>query len=472
MVHYFLLAMQRDIYRIKDYNTKDTIAAIATFAAKSALGVIKISGRKAIDIVDKIFVAKNKKSLKESKTYTLHYGWIRDNKKVIDEVLVSVMKAPYSYTREDVVEISSHGGILVLNKILKLLLNKGARLAKNGEFTYRAFINGRIDLLKAESILNIVDAKTDKSLDFAINQLLGFASEKFKNIREDLKDLYSKTEALISFEEEELNISFKEIKNSLINIKEKIVKIIEDTEKTKVLKEGINCVICGKTNVGKSTLFNCLIREERAIVSEIPATTRDVIEDTIYINGVLFRVYDTAGFLDTRDIITNKAIKKSDEILKNADIIILVLDNSKPLDEHDYFLFEKIKNMPDKNIITVINKIDLERKIQLNSLEFKPIVYLSALKNIGIKKLEDVLFKNIYKREPIDGIFLSNYQIEILKKIKDILDESLKYIDRKESIDFVNLLLKEAFQEFGKITGEVLCEEVLENIFSNFCIGK
>jgi tRNA modification GTPase len=462
--------------KLKDYNLKDTICAIATFPSKSALGVIKISGKKSLDIVNKIFIPKKKKDIKKAKTYTIHYGWIVDKsnkkRKFIDEVLVSIMRAPFSYTCEDVVEISSHGGILVLNRILELILKNKARLALPGEFTYRAFVNGRINLLEAESISAIVEAKSDYVLDSAVKQLRGEGEEKIKILKEQLKEIFAKTESLINFpEEEDVKISLKDIKKDLEKIEKEIEGLLKRTEVASILKEGLKCVICGKANAGKSTLFNRLLKQERVIVSKTPGTTRDVIEETIDIKGVPLKIYDTAGIFEPKDLITKKAIEKTKRTFEEADLVLFVLDNSRPLNRDDLFLWERAK---DKNLILVINKIDLKQKLKLDRFKSVPKVYLSALKNIGIKDLEDSIFKMIYK-EGLDRenlLFLNNFQKEILKKIKGELEQTKKFLEENYPIDFINFSLKECLDQLRKLTGEVMCEEILENIFSNFCIGK
>jgi tRNA modification GTPase len=463
-------------FKLKDYNLKDTVCAIATFPSKSALGVIKISGKKSLDIVSKIFLPKKKKDIKKAKTYTLHYGWIIDKSKkkevFIDEVLVSIMRAPFSYTREDVVEISSHGGILVLNKILELILRNKARLALPGEFTYRAVINGRINLLEAESILAIVEAKTQNTLDFAVRQLKGEANKKFEELKNQIKEVFVQTESLINFPEEEIEIPLKDIERDLEKIEKQIELFLKTTQFSDILKEGLKCVICGKANAGKSTLFNRLLKQERVLVSRIPGTTRDVIEETIDIRGVPLRIYDTAGIFEPKDLITKKAIEKTKKTFQEADLVIFVLDGSRPLNKDDFFLWEKVKN---KNTILVINKIDLKQRLKPDIFEDNiPKVYLSALKNIGIKDLEEMIFKMVYQkgldRESL--LFLSNFQKEILLKVKKKLIEAKNFLKEGYSIDFVNFSLRECLDELRKLTGEVFCEEILESIFSNFCIGK
>ena len=462
--------------QIKDYNTKDTIAAIATFPAKSALGVIKISGKKSLPIISKIFMPQKKKDIKKVKTYTLHYGWIAQNGKkseVVDEVVVSVMRSPSSYTKEDVVEISSHGGTLVLSKILERVLSQGARLALPGEFTYRAVVGGRIDLLQAESIRDIVEAKSEEGLQLAMRQLKGENSKRIDKLKEKLKNLFIETEALISFPEDDVNIPLGKIKKELKEIAKSVSGFLAGSQEAKVLREGLKCVICGKTNAGKSTLFNRLLKEERVIVSRYVGTTRDVVEETINIRGVPLRIYDTAGILEPKDLVARKAIEKSAKTFSEADLVILVLDGSKRLGKDDYFLLDKIK---DKNAIFIINKSDLTQKIQLDKLSsfLGPKVKMSALRNKGLKELEEAVFKSVYKtgvsRE--DVIFLNQYQRQTLSAVEKSILGAYQYMEKGYTIDFINFALKESLDNLAKLSGQVLADEVLHSIFSNFCIGK
>lgn len=478
----------KNMFKIKNYNTSDTIVAIATFPAKSALGVIRISGKQTLAIVSKIFKPTQKKNLKTVPNFTIHYGYIVDQKaevrkqrteknkeecKIIDEVLVSVMRKPNSYTKEDIIEISSHGGVLVLDKILKLILKCGARLALPGEFTYRAVVNGRIDLLQAQSISDIVEAKNEKGLQLAIKQLKGETSSEINKIKNELKDIFSETEAYINFPEDEVVFSLEKIKNRLEVISKKLNDLLSGSREAKALNEGLKCVICGKANVGKSTLFNYLLKEERVIVSSVAGTTRDVIEETINIKGVPLRIYDTAGILEPKDLVTKKAIEKSAAIFNQADLVILTIDGSRLLSEDDYFFIDKVK---DKNAIIVITKADRKQKIDLQCLDkiSAPKVHLSVLKQIGLDNFEQAVHNFIYRkgvaRENL--IFLSVYQQDLLKKAQIATEEALSFINRKYTFDFINLAIKESVENLGKLTGEVYCEEILDNIFSNFCIGK
>lgn len=465
--------------RLKDYYNNDTIAAIATYPAKSALGVIKVSGPKAVDYVSRIFLPKKNKKLKEQKTYTLHYGWIVDRRrgrkiKFIDEVLVSIMKAPNSYTCEDVVEISSHGGQLVLNYIMDLLVREGIRVAYPGEFSWRAFINGRIDLVELQSIQDIIEVKSEQGLEISAANLRGAVSSFLKGVKDELKSIFSQTEAVINFPEEGIQIDLPTMRRRLRKLRDDIFRCCQTSSQAKLFKKGVKCVICGKSNVGKSTLFNRLLKEERVIVSDIPGTTRDVIEESIYIKGIPITIYDTAGILEPRDFIEEKALKLGEDKFKEADLVIFMLDYSRPLSKEDKFLLEKVWG---KDIIFVVNKIDLKKKLDLRMIARynKPIVKISALKDIALDKLEDVLHSVISRYADIGkekNVVLSDWQISLLEQIKGGIDKVLTFIDKGYTLDFINLGLKDVLEDLGKLVGEIIDEEILENIFSNFCIGK
>ncbi|MDD5194817.1 MAG: tRNA uridine-5-carboxymethylaminomethyl(34) synthesis GTPase MnmE [Candidatus Omnitrophica bacterium] len=488
-----------NLIKLKDYNTNDTIAAIATFPAPSALGVIKISGKNSLPIISKIFLPKNKKNIKKAKTYTIHYGWIigrpqtKDHRpktkkagKIIDEVLVSVMRAPGSYTKEDVVEISSHGGAIVLNKILEVILKTGARLALPGEFSYRALTNGRIDLLQAQSIADIVGAKSEEGLGLATKQLLGSVSRKLEEVKEDLKELYAHTEAAINFPEETADIRLDKLRQRLSGISKAVEALLTGANEARIFQEGLRCVICGKTNAGKSTLFNCLLRDERVIVSHIPGTTRDVIEETISIEGIPLRIYDTAGILEPADLITEKALEKTSKAFEQADLILAVFDGSRPFDKDDKIILDKLKNLriqdksaglsSKKKIIFIINKNDLASKLHLKEAARKlgRVVYLSALKNKGIKGLEQAIARAVYKGSIThqDCIFLSQMQKNALAAMHGSLLEALTCLNKHYTVDFLHLSLRQALDDASRISGEIISEEILESIFSRFCIGK
>ncbi|MEI8349590.1 MAG: tRNA uridine-5-carboxymethylaminomethyl(34) synthesis GTPase MnmE [Candidatus Omnitrophota bacterium] len=476
--------------QLKNYNCKDTIAAIATFPAQSAIGIIKISGKRAISIVSGVFLSRKKKDLKKVKTYTLHYGWIVEKLKVknqkskknvmVDEVLVSVMKGPRSYTKEDVVEISCHGGPAVLQKILEIIIQQGARPASPGEFTYRAFVNGRIDLLQAEAIASIVEAKTSHSLEPAMQQLRGEASVRLQEIKETIKELFSHTQALLDFPEDNITLSVSAVTKRLVVVKKKLDAMLQGGTRARILKEGLRCVICGKTNVGKSTLFNRLLNQERVIVSRLPGTTRDVVEETISIRGVPLRIYDTAGILEPKDLVEKKAVEKSSHAFQEADMVLLMLDGSRKLQKADRFLLEKItqavKADTGKKVIVIINKTDLRQKLVCENLTGACVrlVRVSALRDKGIKSLEkaivDLVYKEGLKRDDI--IFLNQLQRRTLEEANLSIAEALEYLRKSYTIDFVQASLQQAIDAIGRISGAIPNEEILKEIFSRFCIGK
>ena len=473
---------------IRDYDTKHTIAAIATFPTTAALGIIKVSGKDALSVVHRIFLPKNKnKNIKKVRSYTLHYGWIiqpsngrantpktKRGLKIIDEVLISVMRAPHSYTREDVVEISSHGGILILDKILDLILKGGARFAKPGEFSYRAFLNGRLDLIQLQAISDIVETKTEKTLFSLSRQLKGDFSNSIIVIKDELKNISSLLEACINFPDEDINMDLPKIKSMLKKIAERIKRILDNRSISRTLHEGARCVICGKANVGKSTLFNRILKEERAIVTRIPGTTRDTIEEIVNIKGVPLHIYDTAGILETKDFINKSAVSKTYKKIEEADLIIFIFDSSRRIDDKDLSLLDKIK---DKNAIVVLNKIDLTLRVgsaQLKHIK-KPLVKISALKGTGMDRLEEAIFNAIYKKglgRENNLVVLAQWQAQVLGDILLHLNEAEKFIDKGFTVDFVSFAIKNALDDLSKLSGEKIDEDILNRIFSNFCIGK
>jgi tRNA modification GTPase len=468
-------------FKLKDYKPDDTIAAIATFPAKSALGVVKVSGRRALAIAAKVFKpAKKNKNIRQVRTYTLHYGWVIDKEegrrkkgeKIVDEVLLSVMRKPLTYTREDVVEISSHGGVAVLNKILEVVLNQGARLALPGEFTYRALLAGRIDLIQAESIRGIVEARSEGALSLASAQLKGEAASAIKELKEGIKELFVQTESAINFPEDTSD-SFPGLAKKIERLAGKSASLLEGSRKAEIMREGFKCVICGKTNAGKSTLFNRLLKEERVIVSRLLGTTRDVIEESINIRGISLRIYDTAGILGPKDLVARKALGKTLAAFEESDLVILVLDASRRLDKDDFFLLEKAKG---KKVILVINKIDLPQRLDTGKIPKldRIMVKMSALKSKGLADLEEAVHRSLYREGASRGniIFLNRYQRQLLEQTKESLGRVKAFLKEYCPVDFINMELKSCLENLGRLSGEVFSEEILESIFSNFCIGK
>ncbi len=459
----------------EQFSLDDTIASYASFPSKAAVGVIKISGRDSLKIISRIFRPKRKKDIRKVKTYTLHYGWIieRPKGRVIDEVLVGLMRAPFSYTREDVVEIYSHSGQLVLSKILDLVLREGARLAQPGEFTKRAFLHGRIDLSQAEAILDIVEAKSEKALEVGVSQLRGGLSNLLIEIENILQDLCSKLEAELSFPED-VEIEERSLLADIKKVEVKIKNLLESSQEGRFLREGVLSVICGRTNVGKSSLLNMLLKEERVIVTPLPGTTRDAVEEDISIRGLPLKIYDTAGILEPRDLVEKKALESSLRKIEEADLILLVFDGSQKLTDEDYFLIKKTKK---KKVIFVINKIDLSQKIEEDTLRKckKPIVKISALLSRGLKDLEKKILRTILKKglDKKEGIFLSNIRhINLLKEALNFICQARDDFKEGYSSEFSFFSLRSALEKIYQIRGKVFSEEILKSIFSNFCIGK
>ena len=444
----------------------DTIAAISTALGVGAISIIRVSGDDSINIVNKIFKGKD---LTKVKSHTINYGYIIDNREIIDEVLVSVMKSPKTFTKEDIVEINCHGGVATTNRVLELLLTNGARLAEPGEFTKRAFLNGRIDLINAEGVMDLINAKTEKNRQISINKLNGKASNLVKELREKLIKIISNIEVNIDYPEyEDIEVLTNEkILPEIITFKNDLEKIIKDSEDGKIINEGI----IGKPNVGKSSLLNALLEEEKAIVTDIEGTTRDIVEGKINLGGLILNIIDTAGIRETDNLVEKIGVEKSMEIIDKVDLIIFVLNNNEAITEEEIKILNKIK---DKNSIVVINKIDLEKKIKLTNYN-KKIIEISVKDNIGLEELKNEI-KRIYNIEGIDTkdmTYLSNARsISLLKQSLLKISTSIKNIEENAPIDIVELDLKNAWELLGKIIGETYSDELLDELFSRFCLGK
>lgn len=447
----------------------DTITAISTSLGVGAISIIRVSGENSINIVNKIFKGKD---LNKVNTHTIHYGHIIDNNEIIDEVLVSIMKSPKTYTTEDTVEINCHGGISTTNKVLELLLSNGARLAAPGEFTKRAFLNGRIDLVEADGIMNLISAKTDKARQLSINQLSGKVSNLIKDIRTQLIQIISNIEVNIDYPEyEDIEIlTNKKILPEIKKIKQTLIKTIKSSEDGKIFNEGIKVGIIGKPNVGKSSLLNSLLDENKAIVTDIEGTTRDTVEGTITLNGIILNIIDTAGIRKTTNVVEQIGVEKSYKIIEQADLIIFILNNNEELTNEDIELYNKIKN---KKHITVLNKIDLPQKINLNNIN-EETINVSLINNNVDKILDKIkeLF-NLEQLETKDLTYLSNARnISLLKQALNNINNSLENIDNNDPIDIVELELKEAWNKLGEIIGETYTDELLDELFTRFCLGK
>lgn len=449
----------------------DTIAAISTTLGVGAISIIRVSGNDAIKIVNKIFKGKN---LEKVKTHTINYGHIVDKDEIIDEVLVSVMKAPKTFTTEDVVEINCHGGISTTNKVLELVLNNGARLAEPGEFTKRAFLNGRIDLTQAESVMDLINSKNESKRKVAIKGLNGYVSNIIRNLRQEILELLASIEVNIDYPEYEDAIVMTNdiVKPKITEIKEKLTKIINESENGKILTSGIKTIIIGKPNVGKSSILNRLLDEEKAIVTDIEGTTRDTVEGSITINGVSLNIIDTAGIRETEDIVEKIGVEKSLSLINEADLIVIVLNNNEELTEEDKKILTACK---DKKVIVVINKNDLERKINLDDIKYQNIVYTNTIDLNGINSLKEKIVElfNLNELEQQDYTYLSNVrQISLAKDAYQILEEVDTGIKNEVPVDMIEIDIKRAWEKLGEIIGETYTEELIDQLFSQFCLGK
>ena len=445
----------------------DTIAAISTALGVGAISIIRVSGKDSIKIVNKIF----DKDLTQAKTHTIHYGHIVYNNEIIDEVLISIMLSPKTFTTEDIVEINCHGGISTTNKILELVLLNGARLAEPGEFTKRAFLNGRIDLTQAEGIMNLIESKSDTARTMSIKQLTGSVSNLISSLRTDLVNIISNIEVNIDYPEyEDIEVVTNDkILPSILKIKEKLKKIIKNAENGKLINEGINIGIIGKPNVGKSSLLNTLLEEEKAIVTDIEGTTRDIVEGKFILNGIVCNIIDTAGIRKTNDLVESIGVNKSLEIIDKADLIIFMLNNNEELTEEEQELLNKINN---KKHIIVINKIDLDNKLKIPD---KNAIQISIKDNKGLDLLKNRIIEmfNLEEITTNDMTYLSNARsISILKKSLNMLEEIINSINNNTPIDIIEIDLKNVWSSLGEIIGETYTDELIDEIFSRFCLGK
>lgn len=446
----------------------DTIVAISTTTGIGAISIIRLSGPESLEIASKVFT----KDLTKVETHTIHYGYIKNNDEKIDEVLVSVMKAPKTFTKEDIVEINCHGGIATTNKVLEILLNNGARLAEPGEFTKRAFLNGRIDLLEAEATMDLISSKSDKARKMSLNTLTGETSNLIKDLRSDIVGIISNIEVNIDYPEyEDIEVLTNEkILPEIQKFKEKLEKIIKKSQDSKVIKEGIKVGIIGKPNVGKSSLLNSLLEEEKAIVTNIPGTTRDIVEGTIILDNVILNIIDTAGIRESDDIVEKIGIEKSLTIINEADLVIFILNNNEKITAEEKELLEKLK---DKKKIIVINKIDLENKLDKSILD--NYIEISAKENIGIEKIKDEIKRlfNLGELEASDLTYMSNARsISLLGKSLNNINDAINEINNNSPIDIVEFHLKDAWNNLGEIIGETYTDELLDELFSRFCLGK
>ena len=455
----------------------DTIAAIATAPGEGGIGIIRISGEKSLQVAQSIFKSKSGKMIKDYNARTLIYGTVVDNEKVIDEVLVAYMKGPNSYTAEDVIEINCHGGFISVKKILELILSKGVRLAEAGEFTKRAFLNGRIDLSQAEAIIDVIKSKTDMAYEVAQSQLEGSLAKKIKDLRMNVTEVLAHLEVSIDFAEEDVEeITYQTLEEKALELRNEIKKLYDTAESGKILRDGLKTVIVGKPNVGKSSLLNSILGENRAIVTDIAGTTRDVIEEFVNIKGIPLKIVDTAGIRETEDVVEKIGVEKSRESFSTADLVIMVLDASRKLSEEDMEILESLKN---KKTIVLLNKMDLEPQIELEKIEefvnSEDIIKISALKHQGIEELQDKIEAMVYHgsvKNSSNLMITNSRHKDALFKAYESINDAISAIEQRMPYDFIEVDFKNIWDYLGYINGDTVREDLLDTIFANFCIGK
>ena len=456
-----------------------TIVAISTAPAIGGIGIIRISGKDSFNILGKIFIPKKPQKIEEINGYTIKYGSIveKETNRVIDEVLVSYFKEPKSYTTENMCEINSHGGIVVLREILELCLKNGARLAEPGEFTKRAFINGRIDLTQAEAIIDIINAKTTREARESANQLKGSLSKKINGIRDELLNVMTIIEANIDYPEYDVEeITNKQIEETLENVKMNLINLLESFKSGKILKEGIKVAILGKPNSGKSSLLNTILKEERAIVTDIAGTTRDTIEEQVVIQGIPFKFIDTAGIRNAEDQIEKIGIEKTYKVAEESDVIVALFDNSKQLEEEDKKILNFLKN---RNAIIVLNKIDIVKNNLENLPEIKnlnkKIIKMSIKNEEGLVELYNELINmfNLDELNMDNELIITNIRHKnLINKAVQHIQMSLNELKEDTPIDIISISIKQILEDLGEITGDNISEDIIKSIFSKFCLGK
>ena len=448
----------------------DTIAAISTAIGVGGISIIRLSGSNAIPIASKCFTGKD---LNTVPTHTINYGYIKDKDEIIDEVLVTVMKAPKTYTTEDIVEINCHGGLVPTRRILETVLNNGARLAEPGEFTKRAFLNGRIDLVKSEAIMDIIQSKSDEARKLAISQIKGSTSELIENFRNRLMNLLSSIVVNIDYPEYyDIEVVTKEkIKSNLDEMQQELEKLIKESNDSKIIKNGIKTVIIGKPNVGKSSILNKLLEQDKAIVTDIAGTTRDIVEGEIYLNGILLNIIDTAGIRETADKVEKIGVTKSLDAMKNADLVIVVLNSNEKLAKEDKEILEQSAN---KTRIVVLNKNDLPKQIDL-PVNIENVIETNTNSSAGIATLKDKIKEmfNLGEISNKDYTYLSNArQISLAKKAYKNMEDASNALKEDMPVDLIAIDLKECFDTLGEIIGVTYSDEIIDNLFENFCVGK
>ena len=457
---------------------QDTITALVTAVGESSVGIIRISGPEATNIANKIY--KGKTDFKTAESHTVHYGYVYDEKndKKIDEAIFLLMRGPRSFTGEDVVEVQCHGGMVVLKQTLQLILSCGARLAEQGEFSKRAFLNGRLDLAQAESIMDIVQAKTERGVDLALSQLQGSLSGMVRELRADLLELVAFIQADIDYPDDDIErLTPEEYQSRVANLKDQIASVLQNAQKGKIIRDGLRVVIAGKPNVGKSSLLNALLGQERAIVTDIPGTTRDVIEEYINLNGIPLKIVDTAGIRETDNLVEQIGVDKAQQFVKNADLVLYVVDSLQGLTEEDTQMLDEIKN---QHVIYLMNKSDVgitdeTRAAFADAIGGAPVLEISAREKLGLDQLEqrimDLFFSGTLEVQ--NDIMVTNVRhIQILEESAAHMEGFLIGLMLGMSVDFLVIDLQNAWEKLGKITGETVEEDLLDQIFSKFCLGK
>ena len=449
----------------------DTIVAISTKLGVGAISIVRVSGKDAISLVNKVFRGKD---LTKVESHTINYGFIHDGKEDIDEVLVTVMRSPKTFTREDVVEINCHGGIATTLRILDLLIEEGARRAEAGEFTKRAFLNGRIDLTEAEAVMDLIESKTDNSRKLALSSLEGSLKKYINSFRDKLKHVLANIEVNIDYPEyyDIEEVTRKELKEVITSLEKDLKNLVTKSEERQIIKNGIKTIIIGRPNVGKSSILNRFLKEDKAIVTDIEGTTRDIVEGSIIFDGIELSLIDTAGIRDTDNLAEKIGVEKSLSLIDKANLIIVVLNSSEELTDNDKFILDKVK---DKNPIIVLNKNDLPSKIDKSKLDFKHIVSTNTNTLDGIEPLKEEI-KSMFKLSEIkedDYTYLANErQLSLAKQALKSLGDAKNSLDNDEPVDIIEIDLKEVFDILGSITGESYSDELLDELFANFCVGK
>lgn len=453
----------------------DTIAAISTPRGEGGIGIVRISGNNALEILGKIFKPKSKKNIEELKNFSINYGHLYDGKNLVDEVLVSIMKAPNTYTKEDIVEINCHGGFVITEKVLETVLKNGARISESGEFTRRAFLNGRLDLTQAEAVMDIIHGKTEKSVSLSLDQLRGDLKEQIGHLKKLVLDVAAHINVILDYPEEGIDDPLPEnLVGNLREVMDTTDILIRSYDKGKMIKEGIKTAIVGKPNVGKSSILNSVLKEERAIVTHVAGTTRDVIEEVVNLKGIPLVLVDTAGIRKTDDLVENIGVEKSKQLIESADLILFVVDGSRALDEEDMRIHEAIKA---EKVIGILNKIDIREDIDLSPLtKINKWLEISAIKNQGIDEMEEEIYNHIIEENVEDSsqkITITNIRHKsALEKTKQSIENIFETIENGLPMDLMAVDIKGALDSLSEVTGEISSEDLLDHIFINFCVGK